>query len=311
MKLARFALTPPIAAISVALFAALGARATVLEGYTGLKYIESTGTQWIDTMVVPNANTEIVTQYQLTAMPTDEHKGYVFGEWGNAGRLQFAHQANGKGFFGFGEQAGYDGSTVDLANDLDIHVVAYMNGVFTVDGNFKKELKTWGGAPVSLWLFACNGNGSPSANSIGCLRIYSCQIYDGETLVRDFVPVLDANGKPGLLDVAQGRNEFYVNKATSGDDFTPGPVVNGIMVVGVPSAYGNPDPGYGLKEDLSPGTTCTFTAPAVWTNAEETVAATCIGYKVYTNDVVYVEGSGNSFTYEHPDCEMGAKLVWQ
>ena len=64
-------LPPPIAAISVALFAALGARATVLEGYTGLKYIESTGTQWIDTMVVPNANTEIVTQYQLTAMPTE------------------------------------------------------------------------------------------------------------------------------------------------------------------------------------------------------------------------------------------------
>jgi len=43
-------------------------------------------------------------------------------------------------------------------------------------------------------------------------RLYSCKIWDGSTLVRDFVPAVD-NGTPGLYD--RVTDAFYTNSGTS------------------------------------------------------------------------------------------------
>lgn len=46
--------------------------------------------------------------------------------------------------------------------------------------------------------------------------IYNCKIYDGDTLVRDFVPKYDADGKPKLYDNVS--NTYFENKGT--EEFT-------------------------------------------------------------------------------------------
>ena len=179
--------------------------------YQWVEYIESTGTQYIDTKVVPNANTKIIAKYQLTAEPTQENIGYVFGEYGsNLGRLQFSVRADGYGFFGFGNE--YDNSTVKLGVDFDVHVVAYTNGMFTLDGEHKKTLKTWGGTPTTLYLFACHSNDKVGPR--GLLRIYSVHIFDGAKLVRNMVPCYrKGDGAIGLYDRVGGK--FYGNDGDS------------------------------------------------------------------------------------------------
>ena len=44
------------------------------------------------------------------------------------------------------------------------------------------------------------------------MKLKSCKIYDGETLVRDFIPVLNENEEPGLWDRVNGV--FYGNDGT-------------------------------------------------------------------------------------------------
>jgi hypothetical protein len=42
---------------------------------------------------------------------------------------------------------------------------------------------------TSVYLFALNRNGSPDASTMSLARLYSCKIWQGDTLVRDLVPV--------------------------------------------------------------------------------------------------------------------------
>ncbi|MBQ6246435.1 MAG: hypothetical protein IJK04_06195, partial [Kiritimatiellae bacterium] len=62
-------------------FAALAAKAALPSGYTELDYIASSGTQYIDTGVVPTTTTRVVCDFRLTAMPSDR----VRCGWGSAG----------------------------------------------------------------------------------------------------------------------------------------------------------------------------------------------------------------------------------
>ena len=57
-------------------------------------------------------------------------------------------------------------------------------------------------------------------------RIYYVKMYsDAEcnTMIRDYIPVLDSNNKPALYDKIEGK--FYYNQGT-GEDFIAGPDVN-------------------------------------------------------------------------------------
>lgn len=51
--------------------------------------------------------------------------------------------------------------------------------------------------------------------------MYSCKIYDNETLVRNFVPCKNASGAVGLYDTVEGQ--FYANAGTG--TFTAGPEI--------------------------------------------------------------------------------------
>ena len=146
------------------------------------------------------------------------------------------------------------------------------------------------------------------------LRIYECEIFgaDGNPILQ-LQPYVRTQGgivQHGFCDKLTG-----LPIANGGTGATKaGPIVmksDFLSVKGEPVELGEVSPSYGLHRGYSVGQTELCSAPANWTSTDGRTRATCLGYKVYTNEVVYVEGEGNSFTYVHPDCVAGAELVWQ
>ena len=62
-----------------------------------------------------------------------------------------------------------------------------------------------------MYIFALNEEGSLK-NLSGEKRLYSFRIYDGATLVRDFIPCKNPSGVVGLYEIVEGK--FYQNKGT-------------------------------------------------------------------------------------------------
>jgi hypothetical protein len=64
-------------------------------------------------------------------------------------------------------------------------------------------------APSNLILFGINRSGS---KMLGLGRIYSCQIWNDGTLIRNYIPVVrKSDGKAGLYDKV--NNVFYTDAA--------------------------------------------------------------------------------------------------
>ena len=165
-----------------------------------------------------------------------------------------------------------------------------------------------------IWLFGASGKVWTN-NKFGG-RIYSFKIYCGGELTMDLIP-FEKDGVPGMLDRSAG-GAFYANAATSGA-FTPGPYIlrgEQLNIVGDPEEIALPNPAYGVVENLIDGQSVPCTAPAVWTNAQGTVAATCTGYRICTNGVVVSRGSFTGtdvrrVDYRHIVCDIGTTLVWE
>ena len=106
--------------------------------------------------------------------------------------------------------------------------------------------------------------------------------------------------------------QIAANHAVDVERFVNGEYLSSDMleIAGEPENCGSVTPAYGLTSGLAVGASFACTAPAVWTNEARMVSYVCTGYTVTTNGAVYLEGADASFTYSHPDCPAGAKLVW-
>ena len=182
------------------------------EGYTELEYIESTGTQYIDTGFAPNQDTRVVMDFEIEDGTTTSN---IFG-----GRTSY--KTNDFTFWLNNETSwltNYNGTSTQMA-------VSTVNGRHTVDKNKNvtsidgiKDTATYGSfqAPCNMFLFTMNQNGTAETRMVS-MKLYSCKIYDNGTLVRDFVPCKNASGTIGLYDMVNGI--FYANAGTG--SFTAG-----------------------------------------------------------------------------------------
>ena len=177
-------------------------------GYTKLEYIQSTGTQYVDTGFKHNQNTRVVMHVKPVSITanawafegrtsSDCRKGVFF--YYSSGSLWNAdyYDRNGrKSFSGIS-------STADLNIDYDKNTCT-VNGV-SVNFTAKTFQSTF-----NLTLLACNTGGSVAGYLSA--KLYSCQIYDNDVLVRDFVPCINASGEVGLFDMV--NRQFYGNAGT-------------------------------------------------------------------------------------------------
>lgn len=188
-------------------------------GYTKLEYIESTGTQWIDTGVTPNQNTEVYMEAQpKSAADAGDGTGFIpYGAAVSYNNNAFeCYTQNGKYEFNYGTQNAFLGTAAVGDNVVITHkksTTVKVNG--TESGqSFSNTTFT---APYTLGLF-----GTHRATVLhGLCKISVCKIYDNGTLVRDYIPCKNASGVVGMWDDV--NSQFYTNAGTGA--FTAGPEV--------------------------------------------------------------------------------------
>ena len=183
-----------------------------------MEYIESTGTQWIDTGIIPDSNTVIEATYSLS----DDSGGYqyIFGCYGanSTSRLQFDVSTNMSegSFVGWGRDYSYQNFT---PIDKEQHTIKGAYDGFYIDDKlvYKPTSNEFTNGAVSIHMFGRNGNGSAGNLATG-LRIHEAKIKTNSTEAH-FIPVVDKNGVACLYDKVSG--ELFYNKGTG--NFTTGP----------------------------------------------------------------------------------------
>ena len=179
-----------------------------------VEYIESSGTQYIDSGVDGNNNSGVDMTFAFT---------YVGGSYGYAlgglvsGSYRFAplfYDATNAGKFLFSDSISFSALNEYGDADTNKHYLSfnYPNRNIIYDNVLIKQTagtftNTTGN---SIYLFARNFSG---ASLKVYMKLYSCKIYDNSVLIRDFVPCYrKADNVAGLYDLVNGV--FYTNAGT-------------------------------------------------------------------------------------------------
>ena len=184
----------------------------VPDGYTQLEYIESSGTQYIDTEFKPNGTTKIVCDFQMVNQGTEQQG--VFGSRPGESRRFSLFTGHGTSSlqvdYNTSESLAISGNSISGLNLNNRNTIEVSNSLI-INGNTIKTVSAVSfTSTYNLFLFANNNVGT--AQLLGTLKLYSCQIYDNGLLVRDFIPCKKANGTVGMLDNV--NSVFYGNAGT-------------------------------------------------------------------------------------------------
>lgn len=187
------------------------------DGYTQVQYIESSGTQYIDTGFKPNQDTRVVMDAQITASSLSTH-AVIFGCRTTATTGMFAlGYAGHKSPQSFRSDYGSDQKSFEASVALNKrHMFDKSKSACAIDSNSVTNAASAFQVECNLFLFANNDAGA--MNNAAPMRLYSCRIYDSDGLVRDFVPCRNSGGTVGLYDMVSAT--FYAGSGSGA--FTAG-----------------------------------------------------------------------------------------
>lgn len=185
-------------------------------GYTECEYLESTGTQYIDTGHYATHLSGVHIRYAYLRKGNGAVLGgRKDGSYSNANEaFAFITTNNGGGigdiiFIGqnrayIADQAGrgVQGYIYDAKVNVDVDQKVYLNGAYYFQGSTTAQFTQ----TVPTLMFA----GRPTYSQIGkgTVAIYSCTIYSNTVPIMNFVPCLDVNSIPCMYDTI-GRKPYY------------------------------------------------------------------------------------------------------
>ena len=182
-----------------------------------LEYIQSSGTQYIDTGFKPNQNTRVVMDIEI--LSTSGTTAAIFGARNSTSSSNNAFvlwKISNSAF-----RSDYRSSTSKVSvTPIGRHTIDKNKNAITIDSTRATHTAGTFQASYNLCLFANNGSGTIDSRKIHA-KLYSCQIYDNGTLIRDYIPIRSDDGSIGLYD--QINEVFYPNKGSG--TFTAGPSV--------------------------------------------------------------------------------------
>lgn len=206
--------------------------------YQILEYIKSDGLSYIDTLLKSHSNMSCELQFMFEVVPTDgciigaRHTSQQSGE--GKSRLYFYHYYNGHKL-GYGMYLGKGqaeaGKVYNIKTRLDVgHQYMYINGTMAFEGFDDYYINN----EETFYIFALNDGNAPSTTDLQSItrditfyskaRLYYCKIWDGENLVRAFIPVIDPDGNVGVFDIIEQR--FYNNSGSGKFEAGPNSVFN-------------------------------------------------------------------------------------
>lgn len=181
--------------------------------YTELAYIESTGTQWINSGIFPNENIEVTVT--LTPLAAGMSENAIFGaQWSINGFFLMFYQSK--------LRFHSSGASIDIENfnqTGENEIICSKTGV-TVNGTFYPL--NGGGVDVNLAIVlfsVSDGAGNPVKN--GIYQLKKAVFQQNGQIVRNMIPCKTEQGTIGLYDLANGA--FYANAGTG--VFTAGPEI--------------------------------------------------------------------------------------
>lgn len=176
--------------------------------YTELEYIESTGTQYIDTKYICSNDTKIEINFVISNFDTRNALFGVIDSNVGTGSYFYSWIYNKKLQLRFG--AGGKTMSAELETGQRYVLIQGKQKASVND----VELGGWSNALTattnSIFLMALRNNTAASYQFKG--RIYSFKIYENDILVMDLTPVLDSSKVPCFYDKIS--NEFLYNKGT-------------------------------------------------------------------------------------------------
>lgn len=175
------------------------------QGYTQVNYLESTGTQYINTGVLANNNTvtEIVADWQ-NWIGTSPNGVELFGvrSGDNTYYELLLDNTNPSVYYQFGNSTPSVSATLGSKKTYKAGKnVLYVDGISVGSANMNTFSNSYG-----LTLFALNNKGNYEREAKA--KIYSAKIWDDTTLVRDLIPCLDNNNVPCMYDTIS-KQTFY------------------------------------------------------------------------------------------------------
>ena len=186
--------------------------------YTEVEYIQSSGTQYIDTGYVPTANTKMDFSFKLLENTTQW--SCILGSRSGSNSM-YCLYINGTKLasnYGSTDTATYSNVFIDTENIYNVKNDEYN---FYVNNNLESTISapgvTFTGATKPIYLFANNNYGELQNRGIKS-RVYNLKFYENNTLMRNYVPCKNASNEVGLYDLV--TKTFFSNSGTG--TFTAG-----------------------------------------------------------------------------------------
>lgn len=190
------------------------------DGFTQVEYIESTGTQYIDTGFKPNQDTKVVIDALYTQ---DSNASFLFGSDAGSATKSFGFgAANGNLRIAYNNVSTYFANGLSFANKIHVVVdknVATINNQYSVSGTYATFEPNY-----SIWLFGNNRQDTLYGGKNGT-RIYACKIYHNGSLVRDYVPAITTSGTQTIIGMYDFVSRYLYTNAGTGT-FQYGNAVN-------------------------------------------------------------------------------------
>ena len=198
-------------------------------------YIESSGSQFINTGYYPSGKTKIEVDFQLTS--TASSKDCVFGNYGSTFSVLLYANPNNTYFQCCGKDGNWSaagtGVSIDTARHTMVIDVPKKKGTMSApDGTVQGQASfnsSWTYANTANWpitLFAsCNSTDGTTARQPVSAKIYGAKIWESDdsgttySLVHDYSPAIKGS-IAGLLDSVTG--DFLYDTRASGSSFAYG-----------------------------------------------------------------------------------------
>ena len=196
--------------------------------YQRLEYIESTGTQYIDTGFIPTFNTKISADFKSNKVSGEPFtslfgtqkstiKGRLYCLLGTINNIQINIPSSMTDYAGLNNDGTYVPSRAGtfFTSNRTNYIVDISNKIIQIENktwNLSSYYTDYVSPDYNLFILTRNSSGIADKNCSKGL-LYSVKIWDDNTLIRNFIPCYrKSDNEIGLYDLV--NDVFYTNAGT-------------------------------------------------------------------------------------------------